>query len=362
MSVANLPALDVKTKVNHSPHVVILGSGASLAAFPRGDKNGRLLPVMQNLTQVVGLESLLRNAGVQPSAGENFEQFYDRIASAEEYRELREEMEAAIRYYFAALRLPETCTLYDKLLGTLRPKDLIATFNWDPFLLQAYARNRDLAELPRIVFLHGNVYLGYCPEHRVKGYATQTCSVCRKPLEPSPLLFPIRDKSYRDHSLLAGEWDELERTLEYSYLLTIFGYSAPTSDAAARDILLKAWNANGTRELAEVQIVDILPKGVLHQRWNDFIVRQHYGVSRQVGRTFQFQFPRRSCEALAWATLQLQPWATRPLPHFRRLDSLKTWLRPLIDEEIALNKDGRPFEPFGSAGQTTDTYGDRSGP
>jgi hypothetical protein len=32
------------------PHVVILGAGASVAAFPGGDRYGRLLPVMDNLT------------------------------------------------------------------------------------------------------------------------------------------------------------------------------------------------------------------------------------------------------------------------------------------------------------------------
>ena len=36
-----LPALDLKTNINHSPHVVILGAGASKAAFPIGDANGK---------------------------------------------------------------------------------------------------------------------------------------------------------------------------------------------------------------------------------------------------------------------------------------------------------------------------------
>jgi hypothetical protein len=45
------------------PHVVILGAGASLAAFPNGDKHGRKLPLMWNIVDVVGLSPLLDNAG-----------------------------------------------------------------------------------------------------------------------------------------------------------------------------------------------------------------------------------------------------------------------------------------------------------
>jgi hypothetical protein len=35
------------------------------------------------------------------------------------------------------MEIPDHVTLYDELLLTLRSKDLIATFNWDPLLLQA---------------------------------------------------------------------------------------------------------------------------------------------------------------------------------------------------------------------------------
>jgi hypothetical protein len=302
---------------------------------------------MRNLTVVTGLTGLLKKGGVKQNAGEGFEELYDRLSSGDRHQALRQAVERRIRDYFADLVLPDRVTLYDQILGTLRPKDLIATFNWDPFLLQAYARNRDLQQLPRIVFLHGNVYLGHCPDHRAKGYSTQRCPTCKEPFRPSPLLCPIREKAYRNHSLLAGEWEELEARLEHAYMLTIFGYSAPTSDAAAREILLKAWNTNSTRELAQIEVVDVLPKRVLATRWQDFIVRQHYGTAKRIGATWQFMFPRRSCEALAWATLQQEPWAMRRLPAFRRLDRLKGWLQPLIDEEVALEKSGTPLTPFG---------------
>lgn len=51
-----------------------------------------------------------------------------------------------------------------KLLA-LREKDTIFTFNWDPFLFDAYQRNRHAVSLPSIYFLHGNVRIGACEEH-----------------------------------------------------------------------------------------------------------------------------------------------------------------------------------------------------
>lgn len=341
-----LPALDLRLNVNNSPHIVILGAGASVAACPRGDAYGRRLPVMSDLVQTLGLESLFRQAGLGHSASGNFERIYDELASSGRHGDLRLEVELRVRKYFAALQLPKTVTVYDLLLLSLRPKDLIATFNWDPFLLQAYERNRTLRRLPSVVFLHGNVYLGYCPEHRKKGFSTQHCEVCSKPFQESPLLFPVADKQYRSHPLLAGEWDELSRKLDHAYMLTIFGYAAPISDTAAKEILLKAWNINGTRELAQIEVVDILRPRILHDRWHDFIVRQHWGAFARLCQTWQFRYPRRSCEALAFATLQQDPWADKRIPHFRRLDHLQEWVRPLLKAEQALEDESIPLKSF----------------
>jgi hypothetical protein len=45
---------------------------------------------------------------------------------------------------------------------SLREKDVIATFNWDPLLFAACARNHTRTKLPYIIYLHGNVAIGYC--------------------------------------------------------------------------------------------------------------------------------------------------------------------------------------------------------
>ncbi|MDT8452640.1 MAG: hypothetical protein RQ936_07855, partial [Gammaproteobacteria bacterium] len=42
------------------PHVVILGAGASYAAFPNGDARGNKLPLMNNFVETLGIEKLGR--------------------------------------------------------------------------------------------------------------------------------------------------------------------------------------------------------------------------------------------------------------------------------------------------------------
>jgi len=87
-----LPALDIKTNINHSPHVVLLGAGASLAAFPNGEKNGILLPLMRNLIETVGLEDALEKYGVNKKI-EDFEAFYDDLVSSGTQTDMVKEIE-----------------------------------------------------------------------------------------------------------------------------------------------------------------------------------------------------------------------------------------------------------------------------
>jgi hypothetical protein len=345
MSKAQLPLLDTRLNVNRSPHVVILGAGASIAAtLPHGgDRSGRTLPSMNSLIDVLSIRPLLEHAGVDLSSG-NFEAIYDALAAEPSQAGLRQKLDKRVREYFGSLKLPDSVTLYDELILSLRNKDLIATFNWDPLLLQAYHRVADLGNAPRIVFLHGNVAVGYCEHCRVAGNLGQNCGKCSARLEPSPLLYPVKDKRYRDHPFLASQWAELEATLSEAYLLTIFGYSAPVSDAAAVALLQAAWDANSTRTLAEIEIVDIRPEAELLASWRPFIVREHYGVTNSVHRTLAFRYARRSCDAFAGATLMVAPWRDSPLPRHKSLANLRAAVEPLIEEERQLEQHGRPFD------------------
>lgn len=77
----SLPPLDIKNNTNVAPHVVILGAGASLAAFSDGDAHGRRLPLMANLVKTVGLETLLAEYGVTKGY-EDFESLYDGLSAS----------------------------------------------------------------------------------------------------------------------------------------------------------------------------------------------------------------------------------------------------------------------------------------
>lgn len=84
------------------------------------------------------------------------------------------------RRIFAQLELPDETNLYDLITLTLRPKDAIFTFNWDPFLMQARLRlvRSGVRKFPKLFFLHGNVTVGYCLKDRVSGMLGRTCSRC----------------------------------------------------------------------------------------------------------------------------------------------------------------------------------------
>ena len=328
----SLPPLDVKTNTNHAPHVIVLGAGASLAAFPNGDRHGATLPLMKNLIEKTGLLPVLGLHGIATPI-DNFEAFYDHLASKGTNPVLQDAIEQTIRKYFAELELPDEATLYDYLLLSLREKDLIATFNWDPFLAQAYRRNAEIRRLPQIVFLHGNVAIGTCHAHRQKGFASDTCHKCNEVLTPTRLLYPVKQKNYTSDGFIANEWEMLRSFLGRAYMVTIFGYSAPATDIAARTLMLDGWKSNPTVELGHIDIVDIRPRAEIETSWSDFFVRQQYGTYDDMLDTYQFRHPRRSCDAFAMARLQQQPWSENPFPCFKELSRLHDWIKPLLDEE-----------------------------
>lgn len=338
-----LPALDLKTNINHSPHIVILGAGASKAAFPKGDANGYAIPLMCELIECLNLGPILKSQGVY--RGEtDFESLYDDLVSSKKYPELVKKIEARVQEYFSQLCLPDRATIYDYLVLSLREKDLIASFNWDPFLTLAWHRNSRAVKLPKIVHLHGNVEIFACFECRVKDFKGNICQKCKRPLMPTPLLYPVKQKNYNAHPFIEAEWNELRLFLKHAYFLTIFGYAAPKTDVEARGLLLGAWKDNPTFELAEIEIIDIKPETELTKTWKEFFCSHHHGTSKSIWNSYLFHYPRRSCEAFAMATLQLSPWKDNPFPRTTSLSKLQQWARLLWSEETKGKLSGEPFE------------------
>lgn len=342
--------------VNHAPHVVILGAGASIAAFLDWGREGNPLPSMQDLIDTLHLRNNIEAAGFK-AEGLNFEAFYNDLALSGKYEELRSLIESKVYSYFSSLKLPIKPTIYDYLVLGLREKDILATFNWDPFLLQAYMRNEVVTQKrrPRIAFLHGNVMVGICHRDEVAGVNGRNCSKCRHPLVPSKLLYPIKHKEYNSDKFVKTEWDVLRQHINYGYFLTIFGYSAPKTDIEARTLMLEVWKKNKSLELAEVEVVDIRAPDDIEASWDEFFFSHHYMVTDNIFKSYLFKHPRRSCDAFSSATLMCEPWHDNPYPRFSTLGELQSWIKPLIEEEEQYERDkkyfsGDPIPPNRKAG------------
>jgi hypothetical protein len=339
-------------KLRSMPHVVILGAGASVAAFRHGDARGRRLPTMENLVSTLGLEDVLERAGLM-SLATDFEAAYGALVEHEASSALVREVEERVQSYFEDLELPDEVTLYDRLLLSLRFKDVVATFNWDPFLADAFERLVPLVgreRLPLILHLHGNVRVGYCPDHRERGDFRNLCRQCDKPFTRTELLYPVKEKNYTATPFLQREWELVRHFLATGFTMTIFGYGAPTSDAGAVDLLLRAWKQKGKREVETVEIIDIKDEETLGRTWRDFTFSHHWKVRKRLEESFIGISPRRSAERVFVPTIEGgYPPPARPLPVTRSLDALVASAQPLFEEELEeLNAIRAAYKKYGA--------------
>ena len=292
----------VKSPERTRPHVVILGAGASKAAFGRGDANGRKVPLMNELPEVLGdpWRELVESANV---AGVAFEAQFTRLHESATHRGHLDEIEGMLLDYFSSLALPEQPTIYDYLVLGLRPKDVIATFNWDPFLMLAHERNRAVVALPEIRFLHGCVRYASCPEHDVLGLPGEYCPMCRKALVESSMMFPHHEKDYARDGIIARDWAFVAERLKAAFHLTIFGYSGPATDYKAKGLLLDGWKRTPMRRFSHVEITDCGDTDDLRRNWREFIPFHHDMVERSFWESTIARWPRRTAEYKTAASL-----------------------------------------------------------
>ena len=317
------------------PHVVILGAGASRQAFPNGDANGNIIPLMNDLVNVIGIEEDFEkyNYKIEES---NFELLYSKIQRENPESDLIKIIERKVFKYFDTLELPEVPTLYDYLLVSLRPKDIIATFNWDPFLFDAYNRNLQKIPLPKILHLHGNVRVGYCKNHNFFGKYGELCPECFTPYSQADLLYPVSEKNY-SNEFIEGEWKILESHLQNAFTLTIFGYSSPETDKKAFDLLQKNWKAKSNRELEMVEIIDIKDEDVVINHWKKFIHSHHYHHCSDFQKSRIPKFPRRSCESIYAPTILGKFAEEFSIYSESTLGGIYNKLSPMVEAEEALN-------------------------
>ena len=106
---------------------------------------------MDDLIDVLDLRPLLQVHAIDVG-DTNFEVLYSPLYPDESKSELCKVLERRVRAYFGALSLRNAPAIYDHLVLFLREKDAIATFNWDPFLWQAAARNSQVSRGPKMFF------------------------------------------------------------------------------------------------------------------------------------------------------------------------------------------------------------------
>lgn len=322
---------EVATVFMERPHVVVLGAGASKACCPNGDRSGNLLPLMDDFVNIVGLKNMFSKFNIDPN--QNFEDVYSKLWKAKQSKVIRA-IEEQVESYFFQLKLPEKPTIYDHLILSLRRKDLIATFNWDPLLIQAYIRNQKAGlSLPKLAFLHGNVYIGYCWNDKIQGLNGYKCNKCQNYFTATPLLYPISQKKYSEDHFIANEWSKLKTGFANAFMITIFGYSAPTTDKEALDTLKKAWGNKYDREMEQTSFITIQSEDEIRKNWMPFIHTHHYEVDDNFYDSWIANHPRRTGEAYWHQYLDAKFITKNPIPKDADFSSLWRWFEKFRELE-----------------------------
>ncbi len=324
-------------------HIVILGAGASIASTIRNpEKNNKKLPSMDNFIDTLNLSDLIEQIPKKLRA-ENFEKLYGNLHTENPNSEIIKEIESRINNYFGDMKLPDEPTIYDYLVLSLRDKDLIATFNWDPFLFQAWNRNSKFtSNIPNLCFLHGNVAIGYSREDKLRGPAGMKARREGGLFKPTKLLYPVEQKNYNNDEFIKLEWDRIKYYLSKEYKavrVSIFGYGAPVSDVEAVSLLNNAWGAPDKRAMEQFEIIDISPEEELRARWDNFIHSHHYDIVNDYFNSSLALNPRRTSESYFSHYLPMTPSEAfrnnNPIPkNFKTLKELWEWHKPLIEAEI----------------------------
>jgi hypothetical protein len=322
-------------------HVVLLGAGASRAATLRNpERGGRNLPVMADLVDLVGLGDIVDRLPAELQAL-NFEDLYSRLHSQDPNSAAIQEIEQRVRDYFASMQLPDEPTIYDYLVCSLRGKDLIATFNWDPFLYQAWLRNTRF-QRPCLAFLHGNVAVGWSREDKLCGPVGMFVKTNGNELLPTKLLYPVTNKNYNDDEFIIMEWDRVRGWMrdQQTKRFTVFGYGAPRTDVEAMQLLSEAWGPVAQRNMEQLEFINRTPEDELRQQWSRFVHTHHFECHENYFKSSLANYPRRTIESWFHIYAPEVPFVdSNPVPQdFTTLEQLWEWHEPLHAAEAHITK------------------------
>ncbi len=288
---------------------------------------------MDNFVDTLGIGYLLEDLNIEHE-NINFEDIWSDLYNREEHGEIMIQIEEIIFKYFFSLKLPETPVIYDYLILSLRKKDAIATFNWDPLLVQAYLRVLNITDqLPSLIFLHGNVAVGMCDEHKIGGPISRLCPICQRHFHKIKCLYPIDDKDYENDPFIYDQWNTVRHYLKNAFSVTIFGYSAPKTDVSAIKLLKKAWGQTEERYLEQIEIIDIKSEKELLDTWSDFIHTHHYKVFNSYFDSTIAKFPRRSIEAFTQCFLEVKWIENHKIPEHLSFFELERNIKHLLSYE-----------------------------
>jgi hypothetical protein len=321
-------------------HVVILGAGASIAStFRNPELSGKQLPSMENFVEIVGLNDIVESLPENLQA-KNFEELYSKLNKDNPKSDAIIEIEQRVYSYFSEMQLPDEATIYDYLVLSLRPRDLIATFNWDPFLYQAFCRNGKIADMPRLSFLHGNVAIGYSAEDKRCGPVGYQARREGGVFELTRLLYPVEQKNYTQNEFIKIEWERVKYWLqsESTKRVTIFGYGAPKTDVEAITLMNDAYGTADKRNMEQFEIIDIKSEDDAIKSWEGFIHSHHYDYSTNYFKSSLAYNPRRTFESYHQHNLPMSIdeafSESNPIPSdIKSLEELWDWHEELIEAE-----------------------------
>ncbi|NIJ52579.1 hypothetical protein [Dyadobacter arcticus] len=331
----------IKTVYGGGGHVVILGAGASIAStFRNPEPNGKRLPSMDNFIDIVELSDIVEILPERLRA-KNFEQLYTNLHNENPNSDEIIEIQNRVYNYFKDMKLPENeATIYDFLVLSLRPRDLIATFNWDPFLYQAFCRNAPIADMPYVCFLHGSVSIGYSKEDGRSGPVGMQMRRDGGLFEPTQLLYPVSQKNYTADEFINMEWSKVKKWLheDSTKRVTIFGYGAPDTDVEAVSLMNTAWGTADKRNMEQFEIIDIRSEEEGVKRWESFIHSHHYDYTNNYFSSSLASNPRRTFESYFQHNMPETPSdafsASNPITaDIKTLQELWEWHKPLVEAE-----------------------------
>jgi hypothetical protein len=150
------------------------------------------------------------------------------------------------------------------------------------------------------------------------------------------LLFPVTNKNYSSNPFINSQWNALRNRLKIGPMrLTIFGYSAPTSDMEAKKIMEEAYGSVKEKKnhFAEIEIIDVKKEQLLKKAWKNFILRDHVTVLDSFFDSWIMRFPRRSGEAHFDTYCKCLPHPVDKPPIFTSLSQMQDWyLKFMIHE------------------------------